>query len=108
MGSLFKLESNPEIRGSTPEVPPEQSNYFFRIHTLLRKSYIDNKYNDNNLNNSLELKSFKSNPTHPPVVDMTWLEYIENYLEDILDKKHYSWCSDLLFFFKRTDFYIRI
>ena len=104
MGSLFKLESNPEIRGSTPEVPPEQSNYFFRIHTLLRKSYIDNKYNDNNLNNSLELKSFKSNPTHPPVVDMTWLEYIENYLEDILDKKHYSWCSDLLFFLREQTF----
>ena len=104
MGSIFKLESKPEIRGSTSDISPEESNYFFRINSLQRKSYIDNMYNDSNLNNSLELKSFKSNPTRPNTEDVTWLDYITNYLEDILFKNNYSWCSELLFYIKDQSF----
>jgi hypothetical protein len=104
MGSIFKLESKPEIRGPNPNVSFEESNYFFRINSLLRKSYISNLYNNDNLANSLELKSFKSNPTRPNIVDVTWLEYITNYLEDLIYTKHYSWCSELLFFIDEQSF----
>jgi len=101
MGSVFKLESKPEIRGSNSNLPPDEINYFFRINTLQRKYYMANMYNDSNLRNSLELKSFKSNSTHPILEDITWLDYITNYLEDILVKQNYSWCSDLLLFIKQ-------
>ena len=105
MGNALKLlESKPEIRGPTPNLSKNESNYFFRVNTLLRKYYIDNMYNDNNLSNSLELKSFKSNPTRPEVEDITWLDYITNYIEDIMDKHHYSWCSDYLFYIKEQSF----
>ena len=104
MGSVFKLESKPEIRGSNSNLPPDEINYFFRINTLQRKYYMANMYNDSNLRNSLELKSFKSNSTHPILEDITWLDYITNYLEDILVKKNYSWCSDLLLFIKQQTF----
>ena len=104
MGSIFKLESKPEIRGSNSNLPPDEINYFFRINTLQRKYYMANMYNDSNLRNSLELKSFKSNSTHPILEDITWLDYITNYLEDILVKKNYSWCSDLLLFIKQQTF----
>ena len=89
MGSIFKLESRPEIRGPNPNISSEESNYFFRINSLLRKSYISNLYNNDNLTNSLELKSFKSNPTRPNIVDVTWLEYITNYLEDLIYSNHF-------------------
>ena len=104
MGSIFKLESKPEIRGSNSNLPPDEINYFFRINTLQRKYYMANMYNDSNLRNSLELKSFKSNSTHPILEDITWLDYITNYLEDILVKKNNSWCSDLLLFIKQQTF----
>ena len=104
MGSIFKLESRPEIRGPNPNISSEESNYFFRINSLLRKSYISNLYNNDNLTNSLELKSFKSNPTRPNIVDVTWLEYITNYLEDLIYSNHYSWCSELLIFINEQSF----
>ena len=105
MGNIFKLESKPEIRGETPNLNTEdESNYFFRINTLLRQNYINNMLNIDNLKKSLEFKSFRSNPTHPNNDDVTWLEYITFYLEDTLNSGHFSWCSDLLFFIKEQSF----
>ena len=106
MGNLIKkLESIPEIRGSTPSVSFEESAYFSRVNTLFRKYYVDNLYNNQNLKNSLELKSFISNPTQPSNFDdITWLEYITNYLEITLDKCHYSWCNELLNFIDNQSF----
>ena len=52
MGNLFNLESKPEIRGETPKISEEESNYFSRINTFLRDSYIKNLYSDENLKNS--------------------------------------------------------
>ena len=62
-------------------------------------------YNNDNLKNSLEIKSFKSNPTHPAnMQDQTWLEYITNYIYDLELKKHYSWCNELLDFIDEQSF----
>ena len=105
MGNKIPIESIPPIRGETPDINLEEKPYFDRVKTLLRNSYINNMYSDNNLNNSLEMKSFKSNPTHPKdVEDISWLEYIENYLEDTRDKHHYSWCTELLIFIQSQNF----
>ena len=105
MGNKIPIESIPPIRGETPDINLEEKPYFDRVKTLLRNSYINNMYSDNNLNNSLEMKSFKSNPTHPKdVEDISWLEYIENYLEDTRDKHHYSWCTELLIFIQSQYF----
>ena len=104
MGNLFNLESKPEIRGETPKISEEESNYFSRINTFLRDSYIKNLYSDENLKNSFELKSFTVASSHPPTEDVTWLEYITNYIEDTMYDHHYSWCSELLFFIKEQSF----
>ena len=104
MGNLFNLESKPEIRGETPKISEEESNYFSRINTFLRDSYIKNLYSDENLKNSFELKSFTVASSHPPTEDITWLEYITNYIEDTMYDHHYSWCSELLFFIKEQSF----
>ena len=104
MGNLFNLESKPEIRGETPKISEEESNYFSRINTFLRDSYIKNLYSDENLKNSFELKSFTVASYHPPTEDVTWLEYITNYIEDTMYDHHYSWCSELLFFIKEQSF----
>ena len=105
MGNKIPIESIPPIRGETPNINLEEKPYFNRVKTILRNSYINNMYSDNNLNNSLEIKSFKSNPTHPKdIQDISWLEYIENYLEDTRDKYHYSWCTELLIFIKNQNF----
>ena len=104
MGNLFNLESKPEIRGETPKISEEVSNYFSRINTFLRDSYIKNLYSDENLKNSFELKSFTVASSHPPTEDVTWLEYITNYIEDTMYDHHYSWCSELLIFIKEQSF----
>ena len=102
---MLKLESVPEIRGSTPSLTFDESPYFNRVNTLLRKYFIDNLYNNQNLKNSLELKSFISNPRQPTNFDdITWLEYITNYLEITLEKCNYPWCNDLLDFIKDQSF----
>ena len=102
---MGKLESKPEIRGDKPNLSLYESNYFFRVNKLLRNAYIDNMYNDTNLNNSLELKSFKSNPTHPNNTgDISWLDYITNYIEDVKFKSSYSWCDELLNFLSEQSF----
>ena len=36
------------------------------------------------LKNSFELKSFTVASSHPPTEDVTWLEYITNYIEDTM------------------------
>ena len=104
MGNVFNLESKPEIRGETQKISEEESNYFSRINTFLRDSYIKNLYSDENLKNSFELKSFTVASSHPPTEDVTWLEYITNYIEDTMYDHHYSWCSELLFFIKEQSF----
>ena len=95
---MGKLESKPEIRGPTPNIStPSEQNYFSRVNKLLRDYYISNMYNNHNLENSLELKSFNSNPTKPAnMQDQTWLEYITNYIYNLDLKEHYSWCNELL------------
>ena len=105
MGNLFKLESKPEIRGESQTISSEDEvTYFSRINNLLRNSYVKNMYNDDNLSKSLELKSFNTVSAHPQVEDITWLEYITNYIEDTMYKNHFSWCSELLFFIKEQSF----
>ena len=105
MGNLFKLESKPEIRGESQTISSEdEATYFSRINNLLRNSYVKNMYNDDNLSKSLELKSFNTVSAHPQVEDITWLEYITNYIEETMYKNHFSWCSELLFFIKEQSF----
>ena len=105
MGNKIQIESQPEIRGETPDINIEEKSYFNRVKTFQRRSYITNKYNDNNLTSSLLVKTFTSNPINPAnIQDVTWLEYIENYLEETIEKKHYSWCSDVLIFIKSQNY----
>ena len=103
---MGKLESKPEIRGPTPKVStPSESLYFSRVNKLLRKYYINNFYNDDNLKNSLELKSFKSNPSNANNIrNLTWLEYITDYIYDVQVKSHFSWCNELLNFIDDQSF----
>ena len=103
---MGKLESKPEIRGPTPSLSTSsEKSYFSRVNKLLRNYYISNMYNNNNLEISLELKSFKSNPTKPAnIQDQTWLEYITNYIYNIDCKQHYSWCNELLDFIDEQSF----
>ena len=102
---MGKFESKPEIRGDTPKISSNELDYFYRINTLKMKYYKDNMENIDNLKNSLEQKSFKSNPTQAKnVEDITWLEYITNYIEDLQDQNHYSWCGELLIFIEDQSF----
>ena len=103
---MGKLESKPEIRGPTPTIStPSEQNYFSRVNKLLRNYYISNMYNNNNLENSLELKSFVSNPTKPKnIQDQTWLEYITNYIYNLDQKKRYTWCNELLEYIDEQSF----
>ena len=100
------LESKPEIRGPTPSVStPSEESYFSRVNKILRKNYISNMYNNNNLKNSLEIKSFKSNPSLPAKIeDQTWLEHITNYIYNLDNKSHYAWCNELLDFIDDQSF----
>ena len=105
MGKKLSIESRPTIRGETSNPSEESKPYFNRIQTILRNYYEVNQYSDNNLNNSLILKSFISNPSKSNITDdVTWLEFIEIYIEDVLDKKHYSWCGELLSFIQKQIF----
>ena len=102
---MGKFESKPEIRGDTPKISSNELDYFYRINTLKMKYYKDNMENIDNLKNSLEQKSFKSNPTQAKnIEDITWLEYITNYIEDLQDQNHYSWCGELLIFIEDQSF----
>lgn len=105
MGKILDIESNPSLRGETPSTDDKCKPYFTRIKSIIRNNYINNKYSDTNLNDSLELKSFKTNPIHPSEIqDITWLNYIQDYIEDVLNKNHYTWCSELLFFIRDQSF----
>ena len=107
MGNKIQLpiESQPTLRGSNCGINNEEKPYFDRIKTFLRNCYTKNMYSDDNLKISLEYKSFKSNPTRPKdFEDLTWLQYITQYLENTIDTKHYSWCSELLFFIQKQNF----
>ena len=100
-----KLESQPTIRGKTPNINNEDKPYFNRIKSIIRNNYINNKYSDSNLSNSLEIKSFKSNPFHPKdIQDISWLDYIKDYLHEEINKNHYSWCTELLFLIQQQNF----
>ena len=105
MGNKKPLESQPILKGITPDINNNEKPYFNRVKTYLRNSYINNKYSDSNLSNSLEIKSFKSNPTHPKdIQDISWLDYIEEYLGDNIKKFKYSWCTELLAFIRQQNF----
>ena len=102
---MGKLESKPEIRGPTPSLSTSsEKSYFSRVNKLLRNYYVSNMYNNNNLEISLELKSFKSNPTKPAIQDQTWLEYITNYIYSLDCREHYSWCNELLDYIDEQSF----
>ena len=102
---MGKLESKPEIRGPTPSLSTSsEKSYFSRVNKLLRNYYVSNMYNNNNLEISLELKSFKSNPTKPAIQDQTWLEYITNYIYNLDCREHYSWCNELLDYIDEQSF----
>jgi hypothetical protein len=99
MGS--KLESNPTIRGQTQAIPKQFRNYFKRIRTIQKNSFISNSLSDQNLMTSLEIKPFDKNPYKPPnYQDVTWLEYITNHLHEY----HYAWGNELLEFINRQTF----
>ena len=101
MGNKIGIESHPTLIGKTPKIEIDEKPYFNRIKSLERSYYINNMYSDNNLNISLEIKSFKSNPIRPNnIQDISWLDYIISYL----DKKHYSWCGELIFFIQSQQF----
>jgi len=79
------------------------------IRENLIMKILDNKIIDlyrifNGVYYSFELKSFTVASSHPPTEDVTWLEYITNYIEDTMYDHHYSWCSELLFFIKEQSF----
>jgi len=106
MGNKLNIESQPILRGDTPNIISfEEKSYFDRIKLLQKDYYITNMYSDNNLNISLEIKSFKTNPIRPNnIQDISWLDYIINYIERIEDTKHYSWCHELLYFIRNQKF----
>ena len=93
-------ESNPEIKGkSAPLRANEEKKFFNRTHLIFRTSFINNKYNDNNLIKSLETKSFKygtKKPERKDLRDMTWAEYLFIYINQLKDKYHISWANELL------------
>lgn len=106
MGNKLNIESQPILRGDTPSINSiDEKSYFDRVKSLQKDYYNTNMYSDSNLNVSLEIKSFKTNPIRPNnIEDITWLDYIINYLEKIEDTKHYSWCHELLYFIKGQKF----
>ena len=106
MGSKLNIESQPILRGDTPNINSiEGKSYFDRVKLLQKDYYNINMYSDNNLNISLEIKNFKTNPIRPNnIQDITWLDYIINYLERAEDTKHYSWCHELLYFIRSQKF----
>ena len=105
MGNKNQIESQPVLKGNSPYINIEEKPYFDRVKQYLRNSYINNKYSDNNLSISLEIKSFKTNPSHPKnIQDVSWLEYIENYLENNISQFNYSWCTELLAYIKKQNF----
>ena len=106
MGNKIQIESQPVLRGESPNINIDEKPYFDRVKTYLRNSYINNLYSDENLTNSLEMKSFKSNPTRPKdIQDISWLNYIEDYLQDIINQYHYSWSTELLIFIRNQNFF---
>ena len=104
MGNL--LESEPIIRGKSQSINNQEKPYFNRIKTIIRDSYINNMYSDKNLSNSLEMKSFKSNPSRPKdIEDISWINYIQDYLEEEINKNKYPWCNELLLLIKQENFF---
>ena len=93
-------ESNPEIKGkSAPLKSNEEKKFFNRTHLIFRTSFINNKYNDNNLIKSLETKSFKygtKKPDRKKIKDITWAEYLFIYINQLKEKYHISWANELL------------
>ena len=106
MGSKLNIESQPILRGDTPNINSiDEKSYFDRVKLLQKDYYNTNMYSDNNLNISLEIKNFKTNPIRPNnIQDITWLDYIINYIERTEDTKHYSWCHELLYFIRSQKF----
>ena len=106
MGNKLNIESQPILRGDTPSIVSfDEKSYFDRVKLLQKDYYNTNMYSDNNLNISLEIKSFKTNPIRPNnIQDISWLDYIINYLERTENSKHYSWCHELLYFIRMQKF----
>ena len=106
MGNKLNIESQPTVRGDYPNlISLDEKSYFDRVKLLQKDYYNTNMYSDNNLNISLEIKSFKTNPIRPNnIEDISWLDYIINYVERIEDTKHYSWCHELLYFIRNQKF----
>ena len=106
MGNILNIESQPILRGDTPNINSiDEKSYFDRVKLLQKDYYNTNMYSDNNLNISLEIKNFKTNPIRPNnIQDITWLDYIINYIERTEDTKHYSWCHELLYFIRSQKF----
>lgn len=106
MGSKLGLESLPTLRGSTPKKDEESQNYFERVKSIQHQNFIDKIDNEENLKSSLMLKNFKNNPCLPKYLDdFTWQEYIENYLDTVIEANHYRWCSELLLFIQSQSFF---
>lgn len=106
MGNKLNIESQPILRGDTPSIVSfDEKSYFDRVKLLQKDYYNTNMYSDNNLNISLEIKSFKTNPIRPNnIQDISWLDYIINYIETTENSKHYSWCHELLYFIRMQKF----
>ena len=97
-------ESYPVIKGKSVSLKTkEQKQFFNRLHTLLKKDYINNTYSDYNLIKSLETKSFingAKKPNKKDIRDMTWVEYLIICLNKLQTIYNEQWMSELLIILK--------
>ena len=97
-------ESYPVIKGKSVSLKTkEQKQFFNRLHTLLKKDYINNTYSDYNLIKSLETKSFingAKKPNKKDIRDMTWVEYLIICLNKLQIIYNEQWMSELLIILK--------
>ena len=96
MGNIL-FESNPPIFGPQKSLLKEEQKYFNRVNAILHKKYRDNLYSDNNLEISLEQKSFENNQViQPKLEDISWLDYIFRHLNFVLSKNNnVQWAIEL-------------
>ena len=93
-------ESYPEIKGKSISLQTQEEKAFFNnFQKILRKSFYNNTYSDKNLTKSFEFKSFTSGVTIPAkkqIKDITWIEYLTIYINNLKNKYHSPWTNELL------------
>ena len=93
------IESNPEIKGKTISLETQEEKAFFNnSHQILRNNFYKNAFSNDNLYKSFEFKSFKNGvlSNKKNAKDISWIEYLSIYTNNLKNKYHSSWANELL------------